>query len=97
MESHAVTQAYRAASSRRGTPNAQMIKFVFPARDNMPKVAMPEVEVTWYDGGLIPPRPAGLPDGKDLNYAGGKDMARHIAEGACAEIPPATEIPGGVA
>lgn len=52
-------------------PNAQMIKFVFPARDNMPKVAMPEVEVTWYDGGLIPPRPAGLPDGKDLNYAGG--------------------------
>ena len=52
-------------------PNAQMIKFVFPARDNMPKVAMPEVEVTWYDGGLIPERPAGLPDGKDLNYAGG--------------------------
>ncbi len=26
-----------------------------------------------------------------------KDMARHIAEGACAEIPPATEIPGGIA
>jgi len=52
-------------------PNAQMIKFVFPARDNMPKVAMPEVEVIWYDGGLVPNRPEGLPDGKDLNYAGG--------------------------
>ena len=52
-------------------PNAQMIKFVFPARDNMPKVAMPEVEVVWYDGGLMPHRPAGMPDGKDLNYAGG--------------------------
>ena len=52
-------------------PNAQMIKFVFPARDNMPKVAMPEVEVTWYDGGLKPNRPAGLPAGKDLNDSGG--------------------------
>ncbi len=52
-------------------PNAEMIKFVFPARDNLPKVAMPEVEVTWYDGGLTPIRPEGLPAGKDLNYAGG--------------------------
>ena len=52
-------------------PNAQMIKFVFPARDNMPKVAMPEVEVTWYDGGLKPNRPEGLPAGKDLNDQGG--------------------------
>lgn len=52
-------------------PNAQMIKFTFPARDNMPKVAMPEVEVTWYDGGLKPNRPEGLPAGKDLNMSGG--------------------------
>ena len=52
-------------------PNAEMIKFVFPARDNMPKVAMPEVEVIWYDGGLKPVRPAGLAPGKDLNYHGG--------------------------
>ena len=37
----------------------------------MPKVAMPEVEVTWYDGGLKPNRPAGLPAGKDLNMDGG--------------------------
>ena len=51
--------------------NAEMIKFVFPARDNMPKVAMPEVEVIWYDGGLKPERPAGLAPGKDLNYQGG--------------------------
>ena len=38
-------------------PNAQMVKFTFPARDNMPKVAMPEVEVYWYDGGMKPMRP----------------------------------------
>ncbi|MGL4327535.1 MAG: Gfo/Idh/MocA family protein, partial [Tannerellaceae bacterium] len=35
-------------------PQAQMVKLTFPARDNMPKVSMPEVEVTWYDGGLKP-------------------------------------------
>jgi hypothetical protein len=52
-------------------PNAQMVKFTFPARDNMPKVSLPEVEVTWYDGGLQPPRPAGVPANKDLNDAGG--------------------------
>lgn len=52
-------------------PQAQMVKFTFPARDNMPKVAMPEVEVTWYDGGLKPNRPAGMPEGKDMNDQGG--------------------------
>ena len=52
-------------------PNAQVVKYIFPARDNMPKVAMPEVEVWWYDGGLKPPRPEGLPEGVDLNNAGG--------------------------
>lgn len=52
-------------------PNAQMVKYVFPQRDNMPKVAMPEVEVTWYDGGLTPMRPEGVPAGKNLNDQGG--------------------------
>ena len=52
-------------------PNAEMVRYVFPARDNMPKVAMPEVEVIWYDGGLKPMRPEGLPAGKDLNDGGG--------------------------
>ena len=52
-------------------PNAQKIKFTFPARDNMPKVAMPEVEVHWYDGGLKPLRPDNLPDGVNLNTSGG--------------------------
>jgi hypothetical protein len=52
-------------------PNAQMVKFTFPARENLPRVAMPEVEVTWYDGGLQPPRPAGMPANKDMNVYGG--------------------------
>ncbi len=52
-------------------PNAQIVKFKFPARDNMPKVAMPEVEVTWYDGGLKPEFPKGWPVGKNMNSHGG--------------------------
>ena len=52
-------------------PNAEMVKYTFPARDNMPKVGMPEVEVYWYDGGLQPPRPAGVPAGRNLNDDGG--------------------------
>ena len=52
-------------------PTAEMVKFTFPARDNMPKVAMPEVEVYWYDGGLVPMRPEGVPAGRNLNDQGG--------------------------
>ncbi len=52
-------------------PSAQHVKYTFPARDNMPKVAMPEVEVNWYDGGLLPDRPEGLPAGVKLNDHGG--------------------------
>lgn len=52
-------------------PNAQMVKYIFPQRDNMPKVAMPEVEVYWYDGGFTPVRPEGVPAGKNLNDQGG--------------------------
>ncbi len=52
-------------------PNAQAIKMTFPARDNLPKVALPEVDVYWYDGGLKPMRPEGLPAGFDLNISGG--------------------------
>ena len=52
-------------------PQAEKVRFVFPARDNMPKVAMPEVVVTWTDGGILPDRPEGLPAGKNLNDSGG--------------------------
>lgn len=38
-------------------PSKSIVKFEFPARG-----AMPPVTVTWYDGGLKPPRPAGIPE-----------------------------------
>ncbi|WP_108820999.1 Gfo/Idh/MocA family protein [Dysgonomonas sp. Marseille-P4361] len=52
-------------------PQAQHVRLIFPARENMPKVAMPEVEVHWYDGGLKPDFPAGWPEGKNMNDSGG--------------------------
>jgi hypothetical protein len=52
-------------------PQAQHVKLIYPARDNMPKVAFPEVEVHWYDGGLKPDRPERFPAGKEMNVQGG--------------------------
>ncbi len=40
-------------------PRAQIVNYVFPTRGTHP-----EVEVSWYDGGLLPPRPEELPDGE---------------------------------
>ncbi|MFA5817035.1 MAG: Gfo/Idh/MocA family oxidoreductase [Bacteroidales bacterium] len=47
-------------------PQAETVKFSFPARDNMPKVAMPAVKVYWYDGGLLPSVFDMLPEGENL-------------------------------
>ena len=52
-------------------PNAQTVKYTFPARQKLHKVNLPKVEVTWYDGGLQPMRPKGVPAGKNLNDSGG--------------------------
>lgn len=52
-------------------PNAEMIVYEFPRRDNLPKVAMPEMTVTWYDGGLMPPRPDELLDGEMMGDSDG--------------------------
>ena len=52
-------------------PNAQMVKLTYPERKAAPKVNFPEVEVTWYDGGLQPMKPEGWPEGKDMNDDGG--------------------------
>ncbi len=52
-------------------PTAQHVKLIYPARENMPKLAMPEVEIHWYDGGLLPVRPKGFPEGEDMMGMGG--------------------------
>ncbi len=52
-------------------PNAEFVKYEFPRRDNLPKVAMPAVTVNWYDGGFMPPRPDELKDGEQMGDKSG--------------------------
>ncbi len=47
-------------------PLATTVHYEFPARGTRPPVRL-----TWYDGGLMPPRPAVLPDDVRLNRTGG--------------------------
>lgn len=44
-------------------PHAELITYTFPARERIGKCDMPELKMYWYDGGLMPPRPAELEDG----------------------------------
>jgi predicted dehydrogenase len=46
-------------------PRASIIHFQFPARGEMPPVRL-----TWYDGGLKPPRPDGLEEERSLDAEG---------------------------
>ena len=54
-------------------PNAQSVKLVFPERPapKGSKIKYPEVEVTWTDGGILPMKPKGWPDGKAYDGDGG--------------------------
>ncbi len=47
-------------------PRSTIVRFRFPAREKMP-----EVDVTWWDGGLMPPRPAGLEPGRRMGNEDG--------------------------
>ena len=47
-------------------PQAMVAHYEFPARGSMPPVKM-----SWFDGGLMPPRPAALPDSVVLDREGG--------------------------
>ncbi len=47
-------------------PVSEVVKYTFPERPRYKKVKMPEVEVTWWDGGLLPPRPEEHPAGEML-------------------------------
>jgi predicted dehydrogenase len=68
-------------------PLASMVTYQFPARPaeiqvnnyqvkglngrGAGAVEMPPVKLVWYDGGLRPPRPEGLPEGRLMGVAGG--------------------------
>jgi predicted dehydrogenase len=52
-------------------PQAQVVRYTFPARPAKGKVNMPEVKVYWYDGGLLPDRPEELKDGEMMGDSNG--------------------------
>lgn len=81
-------------------PLASIIRYEFPARG-----AMPPVKVTWYDGGLLPPRPDELEDGEELADNGvlfvgdkGKILDRRLLPESRMEeyTPPAETLPRSI-
>ena len=52
-------------------PQSEYVKLVYPARESMAKVAFPEVEIHWYDGGFMPERLDGFPQEHQLMGLGG--------------------------
>ncbi len=66
--------AFQASSSLVNTESAPVsskVSYKFPARENLPHCAFPELELTWYDGGLIPARPYDLPNDAPMKPGGG--------------------------
>lgn len=63
---HPVSVEGRATNnSPETTPFASIVYYQFPARQDMPPV-----KVTWYSGGIMPPRPDELEPGRDLTGGG---------------------------
>lgn len=52
-------------------PHASMVHYEFPDRGKMGKIKLPPLKLTWYDGGLLPPRPEELKDGQIMGDPSG--------------------------
>ncbi len=66
--------AFQASSSLVNTESAPVsakVSYKFPARKNLSYLALPELELIWYDGGLMPSRPYDLPNDAPMNPGGG--------------------------
>ncbi len=59
-------EASSSTFNNESAPNTSLIRYMFPERIITSKTKMPAVQVSWYDGGLMPGRPEGLPDGIEL-------------------------------
>ena len=59
-------EASSTAINTESAPVASTIQYDFPARPKEGKINMPAVTVYWYDGGLLPRRPEGLPEGIEM-------------------------------
>jgi len=59
-------QASSTVFTKDSYPVAEMVTYEFPARGKLPPV-----KLTWYDGGLMPPRPAEIEEGRKMGDNGG--------------------------
>ena len=53
--------ARRPSRRTRQYPRSTIVRYKFPAREGMP-----EVKLTWWDGGMMPPRPEELEEGRQM-------------------------------
>jgi len=69
--------AFHASSSPVNTesaPLASRVAYTYPERPSLPNLDLPEVKLTWHDGGLLPSRPEELPDGETMGSEGGGNL-----------------------
>jgi predicted dehydrogenase len=69
--------AFQATSSPvnvESAPLASRVEYTYPERETLPGVKLPEVKLTWHDGGLLPSRPEELPDGEIMGNPGGGNL-----------------------
>ncbi len=65
-------QASSSQFNTESAPQSEVVHYRFPARENLPKMAMPAVHVTWYDGGIMPERIPELAEGELMgDWSGG--------------------------
>lgn len=50
---------------------SQRITYYFPERPPLKNIKLPKVKLTWYDGGIMPPRPEELRDDEPFGDGGG--------------------------
>jgi hypothetical protein len=66
--------SFQGSSSQVNTesaPIASTVHYEFPDRGKIEKIKLPPVKLTWYDGGLMPPRPEELKDGQIMGDPNG--------------------------
>jgi len=73
-------EASSSAINTECAPVASAIQYDFPARAKVGNINMPAVTVFWYDGGLLPRRPEGLPDGEEMG-TGNNGVIFHGSKG----------------
>jgi predicted dehydrogenase len=70
-----VVEACSGESYEETFPQASIVHLDFPARDGRP-----EVRMSWYDGGLHPPRPAGITDEDGRQFRHRQEGVMYVGE-----------------